>query len=186
MATLLRNASEINHLDLSIFSDLQSKGAGAIILKALSESESLPHISQFSCGKNSGWYTSAEGDENTELLSNSIASMQSLTRLNLFDSRFSSESMSNQVVEAIANNRESNDKLKDVNLFFAIDQNNTDFSPEAKQHITNLRSKGVHIAVTEGESIEMLNRWFGKQPKTSSLIASKKPAQPRTQAAKPA
>ena len=54
--------------------------------------------------------------------------------------------MCDQVIEAIVANQEQNPSLKDINLWYAGVDDNSNFSSSAKEHIAALTAKGLTIA----------------------------------------
>ena len=116
-----------------------------MILSALASSPSLSKITQFSCERNMSWFS--EGKEsNCELLCQAIRGMKSLTHLNLCLIKLSSESMCEQVVSAIvAQSQIPNSRLTHIDLRYAGGYNNENFSASAKQHIADLKAKGIEI-----------------------------------------
>ena len=127
-----------------------------MIVSALASSNSLPTITHFRCDNNKEWFY--EGKEsNIELLCDAIRAMTSITYLNLSEIWFSTEAC-DKVVSAIVANQEHNPNLRDINLYDAGGDDNSNFSSSAKEHIAALKAKGLTIAETKEQDWEMNKR----------------------------
>mgnify|MGYP000583001989 CR=1 FL=1 len=115
-----------------------------MILSALASSPSLSKITQFSCERNMSWFS--EGKEsNCELLCQAIRGMKSLTHLNLECIELSSEKCEQVVSAIVAQSQIPNSRLTHIDLRYAGGYNNENFSASAKQHIADLKAKGIEI-----------------------------------------
>ena len=164
MSTFLSKSYQIKQLDLKYFSGNEDEGEGEIILLALASSNSLPTISHFVCGRNSPWFSNESKERSVELLCDAIRAMTNLQYLDLSYCRFETENKCDQVVSAIIANKEQNPSLADINLFCVgakdhNDEQNSNFSSSAKEHIAALKAKGLTIAETKELLNEMNKRY---------------------------
>ena len=89
-----------------------------------------------------------------ELLCDIIARMTSISYLNLHFCFLGAEA-SDLIMAAIVKNSQSNDRLRNIDLFMTGGENNENFSVLVKEHIATLRSRGINIAETGEQSDKM-------------------------------
>lgn len=104
VATVLAQSPVLKTVDFGNFSDDHGVDEGEVILSALSNSPSLPHLTSFNCSYNRSWFS--EGKENNvELLTHALRNMTAVKKLDFMVIMLPSFSACDMLMESLVANR---------------------------------------------------------------------------------
>jgi len=126
-ASILTTNQNLKTLEFDEFTWDLDEGEGAVVMSALARSPSLASITHFRVGSNESWFSEEDSESNMKHLCAAITKMTSLNYLNLNDSHFNRKQCE-QILNCIVANHQANPSLKDINLYWAGDKDNMNFS----------------------------------------------------------